>query len=93
MLVGPRLYNRIEGRPVGPLVVVYVLAVLAAAVLVLSLLFLLVSRLASAAVTSSGRSSRDLEPLDVEAASLRNEGSEAGEATGPTREDVAKAGR
>jgi hypothetical protein len=61
------------------LVVVYILGVLAAAALVLVLLFLLVSRLASAAVTPSGRSARDLEPLDVEAASLRNERLEAGE--------------
>jgi hypothetical protein len=88
VLVGPRLCSRIQGTPVGPLVVVYILGVLAAAALVLLLLFLLVGRLASAAVTPSGRSARDVEPLDVQAASLPNEGLEAGEASGPTRKDV-----
>ena len=68
----------------------YVFAVLAAAALVLVLSFLLLGRLASAADERSGRSARELDPLDVEAASLRHEGLEAGEASGPTREDVAK---
>ena len=65
--------------PAEPLVVVYVLGVLAAAALVLVLVFLVLSHVARAAVTPPGRSTHDLESLDVEAASLRDEGLEARE--------------
>jgi hypothetical protein len=80
----------VRGTRPKPLVVVYVLGVLAAAVLVLMLLLLLVSRLANTAVTPSSRSACDLEASDLEAASLRTEGLEVGEASGPTRKDVTK---